>query len=168
MTFPEDPCFFCKRGSFFITHIRKLFMVILNIWGMKLEKKNTTPWKIYKLKKTKLKGLSAIDHSKRHFFSKPPGCFFLFLFLLLILFCIFRDNYTVLTYLYKDSLRNGIFSGREAIICCWEMEIIYHRRWLNLASVASCKLFESWFLIRFNVFFHLWQQYVLFWYRIVI
>ena len=44
-----------------------------------------------------LKGLAVIVHSKLHFFPNPP-----------IFFCIFRENFTVITYLYNNSLRNSI------------------------------------------------------------
>ena len=59
-----------------------------------------------------LKGLSVMDHSKLHFFTNPQ--FFV---------CIFRENFTVLNYLYNDSHGNGIFLGRETILCCWEFII---------------------------------------------
>ena len=36
-------------------------------------------------------------------------------------FCIFRENSTILTYLYNDSLRNSVFWGRETTLCCWEL-----------------------------------------------
>ena len=38
-------------------------------------------------------------------------------------FCIFRENYTVLNYIYNNSLGNNIFLEKETIICCWELII---------------------------------------------
>ena len=44
-----------------------------------------------------LKGLSVIVHSKLHFFPNPQ------------IFSIFKENFTVITYLYNSSVGNIIF-----------------------------------------------------------
>ena len=59
-----------------------------------------------------LKGISAIVHSKLHFFPNPQ------LFL-----CIFSKNFTVITYLYNNSSGNSILLERETILYCWELII---------------------------------------------
>ena len=62
------------------------------------------------------KHLSAdMFRKKKSLFSKPPDFFFFF--------CIFRKNFTVITYLYNNSLGNSIFLEREAILCCSELII---------------------------------------------
>ena len=45
-------------------------------------------------------------------FSDPQIFFF---------FCIFRENLTVITYLYNNSLGNSIFLETETILCSWEL-----------------------------------------------
>ena len=56
---------------------------------------------------TKLKGAISDRQFHTSLFSKPQ-----------ILFCIFRENFTVITYLYNNSLGNSIFLERETILCC--------------------------------------------------
>ena len=38
-------------------------------------------------------------------------------------FCIFKENFTVITYLYNNSFGNSIFLERETNICCLELII---------------------------------------------
>ena len=62
--------------------------------------------------KVNINRMLVIVHSKFHIF--PNRRFF----------CIFRDNITVITYLYNNSLGNCIFLERETILCCcWELTI---------------------------------------------
>ena len=95
-----------------------------------------------------LKGLSVIVHSKLHFFPNAQ------------IFCIFRENFTVIIYLCNNSLGKSIFfRKRENSLL---LGINYCRWWLIQASVSSEKSFFFFFFWSFSVVFHLRQQYLLF------
>ena len=56
-----------------------------------------------------LKGLSVIINSKIHFFQTPYFFFFISFYLFINLFCIFRENFTVITYLYNNLSETAYF-----------------------------------------------------------
>ena len=58
-----------------------------------------------------LKGTISDRPFRTSLFSKPPH------------FCIFRENYTVVTYLYNNSLGDSTYLERETMLCCGELTI---------------------------------------------
>ena len=73
-------------------------------------------------------------------------------------FCIFRENFTIITSQYDSSLRNSIFLERENSLL---LGINFRRRKLIQASVSSKKSFKFWFSKCWCIF-HLGRQYLLF------
>ena len=127
------------------------------------------------------KGLSVIVCSKLHFFSKPRFfvvvvvvvvvvvlflCFlflfllFLFFFFFFFVFFIFRENSTVITFLYNNSLGNNIFFGKRDNSSL--LGINYQ------VSVSSMKSFKSSFS-ELLMYFSIWDSSTYFFkYNIVI
>ena len=107
-----------------------------------------------------------ILNSKLHFFLNSQ-----------VFFCIFRQNFTVINYLYNSSLGNSIFLERETILSCWELIFASENKFkpmflvtnhLNFDFVFPCDTvllaFFKWLycyssgFMCFKNFFEKWRQ----------